>query len=341
VEVEDTGYETLFPNSVANTLYAFGVGYEPTTELALGEGYWLRFDDAGSNELTGGTVDNLLASLAEGWNLVSGGSNECGIDDPNGIVVPNTLYGFGVGYEPASSLQPGSGYWLRTDAAGDVTFTSTGAARVRPFTDRMKDANSISFNGNAIYFGVEVPDNEKLSYSLPPKPQAGSFDVRFAGDWKYTESSGIIELMNNTDMISVQYSIKDGSEWILESASGKVILNGNGELQIVNSDSYSLYKGSVSRTPETFALHQGYPNPFNPETTISYDISNVGNVEIVVYDMMGREIKTLVSGYHTPSTYQVVWNGTDNRGKIVPSGVYLYRMSSSEFTQVNKVMFLK
>jgi len=142
-------------------------------------------------------------------------------------------------------------------------------------------------------------------------------------------------------MISVQYSIKDGSEWILESASGKVILNGNGELQVVNSDSYSLYKGSVSRIPETFALHQGYPNPFNPETTISYDISNVGNVEIVVYDMMGREIKTLVSGYHTPSTYQVVWNGTDNRGKIVPSGVYLYRMSSSEFTQVNKVMFLK
>ena len=341
VEVEDTGYETLFPNSVANTLYAFGVGYEPTTELALGEGYWLRFDDAGSNELTGGTVDNLLASLAEGWNLVSGGSNECGIDDPNGIVVPNTLYGFGVGYEPASSLQPGSGYWLRTDAAGDVTFTSTGAARVRPFTDRMKDANSISFNGNAIYFGVEVPDNEKLSYSLPPKPQAGSFDVRFAGDWKYTESSGIIELMNNTDMISVQFSIKDGSEWILESASGKVILNGNGEIQIVNSDSYSLYKGSVSRTPETFALHQGYPNPFNPETTISYDISNVGNVEIVVYDMMGREIKTLVSGYHTPSTYQVVWNGTDNRGKIVPSGVYFYRMNSSKFTQVNKVMFLK
>ena len=147
--------------------------------------------------------------------------------------------------------------------------------------------------------------------------------------------------MNNTDMIRVQYSIKDGSEWILESESGTVILNGNGEIQVVSADSYSLHKGSVSRTPETFALHQGYPNPFNPETTISYDISNVGNVAIVVYDMMGREIKTLVSGYHTPSTYQVVWNGTDNRGKIVPSGVYFYRMNSSEFTQVNKVMFLK
>ena len=341
VEVEDASYQTLFPNSVANTLYAFGVGYEPTTELELGSGYWLRFDDAGSNDLTGGTVDNLLASLAEGWNLVSGGSSECGIDDPDGIVVPNTLYGFGVGYESASSLMPGSGYWLRTSAAGDITFTSIGAARVIPFADRMNDANLISFNGNALYFGVQVPDNEKLSYSLPPKPQAGSFDVRFVGDWNYAENFGVIELMNNTDMVSVKYSIKDGSEWILENAFGTVTLNGNGEIQVVNSDSYSLHKSSAKITPEKFALHQSYPNPFNPETTISYDISNVGNVEIVVYNMMGREIKTLVSGYHSPSTYQVIWNGTDNRGKIVPSGVYFYQMNSSEFSQVNKVMFLK
>ena len=142
-------------------------------------------------------------------------------------------------------------------------------------------------------------------------------------------------------MVSVKYSIKDGSEWILENAFGTVTLNGNGEIQVVNSDSYSLHKSSARITPETFALHQSYPNPFNPETTISYDISNVGNVEIVVYDMMGREIKTLVSGYHSPSTYQVIWNGTDNRGKIVPSGVYFYQMNSSEFSQVNKVMFLK
>ena len=155
VGVEDASYQTLFPNSVVNTLYAFGVGYETATELSLGAGYWLRFNDAGENVLSGDIVDNLSASLAEGWNLITGGSFTSGIDDPNGIVVPNTLYGFGVGYEGATELEPGSGYWLRTSAAGDVTFSSTGLARIRQFTDRMKDANSISFNGNALYRSEE------------------------------------------------------------------------------------------------------------------------------------------------------------------------------------------
>jgi hypothetical protein len=342
VGVEDASYQTLFPNSVVNTLYAFGVGYETATELSLGAGYWLRFNDAGENVLSGDIVDNLSASLAEGWNLISGGSFTSGIDDPNGIVVPNTLYGFGVGYEGATELEPGSGYWLRTSAAGDVTFSSTGLARIRQFTDRMKDANSISFNGNALYFGVQVPEDEILSYSLPPKPQfEGAFDVRFSGDWKFAENSGVIELMNNTDMISVQYSIKDGSEWVLESASGTVTLNGNGEIQVVSSDSYSLHKGSVSRTPETFALHQGYPNPFNPETTIEYDVARAGDVSIVVFDMLGREVKILRSGYHAQKTHSVSWNGTDNNGKSVPSGVYIYRMNSNDFSQVQKVMLLK
>ena len=91
--------------------------------------------------------------------------------------------------------------------------------------------------------------------------------------------------MNNTDMVSVKYSIKDGSEWILENAFGTVTLNGNGEIQVVNSDSYSLHKSSAKITPEKFALHQSYPNPFNPETTISYDISNVGNVDLMISDL--------------------------------------------------------
>ncbi len=57
--------------------------------------------------------------------------------------------------------------------------------------------------------------------------------------------------------------------------------------------------------------------------------------------MMGRVIKTLVSGFHTPNTYSIVWNGTDQNGKSVPSGVYFYQMNTSGFSTVNKVMFLK
>jgi hypothetical protein len=93
--------------------------------------------------------------------------------------------------------------------------------------------------------------------------------------------------------------------------------------------------------PSNFSLSQAYPNPFNPSTTIEYAVASSADVSIIVYDMMGREVTTLVSGNHSPNNYSVVWNGMDNNGEVVSSGVYLYKMTSSNFVQMNKVLFVK
>ena len=93
--------------------------------------------------------------------------------------------------------------------------------------------------------------------------------------------------------------------------------------------------------PSEFVLHQNYPNPFNPSTTIRFDVPEENNVNIIVYDMLGREVRTLISSFFTPSVYSVVWDGTNNDGNVVPNGIYFYRMVSGEFIQVRKLVFLK
>ncbi|MBN2410502.1 M6 family metalloprotease domain-containing protein [candidate division KSB1 bacterium] len=90
-----------------------------------------------------------------------------------------------------------------------------------------------------------------------------------------------------------------------------------------------------------FALLQNYPNPFNPQTTISYQIPKKTVVSIVVFDVLGREIKTLVDGPVPPGAHDVVWNGLDNFGRQAATGVYFYRINTEKFSQIRKMILLR
>jgi len=91
----------------------------------------------------------------------------------------------------------------------------------------------------------------------------------------------------------------------------------------------------------TFGLSNNYPNPFNPTTTIGYDVATPGEVSIVIYDMMGRQVKTLVSEYYNPGTYSVIWNARNNQGIEVSAGMYIYKMIAGDFVKVNKMLLVK
>ena len=91
----------------------------------------------------------------------------------------------------------------------------------------------------------------------------------------------------------------------------------------------------------SYKLSGNYPNPFNPSTQINYGVEFAGDVSIVVYDMMGREVKTLVSQYATPGNYSVVWDSKNNQGLDVSAGIYMYKMVSGDFVKVNKMMLVK
>ena len=90
-----------------------------------------------------------------------------------------------------------------------------------------------------------------------------------------------------------------------------------------------------------FYLSNAYPNPFNLSTRIDYNIKENCNVNIIVYDMLGRRVKTLESGSKNPGNYSVIWNGKNENNEKVGSGVYFYDVNAGDFGDSKKVLMIK
>ena len=98
----------------------------------------------------------------------------------------------------------------------------------------------------------------------------------------------------------------------------------------------------VQTTPTEFALLQNFPNPFNPETTIGYELAESADVTLQIYNVVGQVVRTLIAAEsQSAGRYQMRWNGMDDRGVPVSSGVYFYQISAGEFQTVRKLMLLK
>jgi len=93
--------------------------------------------------------------------------------------------------------------------------------------------------------------------------------------------------------------------------------------------------------PTEFSLKQNYPNPFNPNTTIAFQVAKAGKVTLTVYNLLGQRIRTLMDEHLEPGNYRAIWDGLNDRGYPMGSGVYIYRMSAGEFSQIKKMILLK
>ena len=119
-------------------------------------------------------------------------------------------------------------------------------------------------------------------------------------------------------------------EYTIQSNAGTFFLS-RASLGTINKDI----------VPEVFALHQNYPNPFNPVTSLRYDLPEDGLVNITVYDMMGRVVKTLINSSQTAGFKSIQWNATNDRNEPVSAGLYLYTIQAGEFRQTKKMVLLK
>jgi hypothetical protein len=107
-----------------------------------------------------------------------------------------------------------------------------------------------------------------------------------------------------------------------------------------------IFSGSqVERTTESAsfrnALAQNYPNPFNPTTTIAFSIAKDSDVELVVYDVVGTRVKVLVNEHRQANNYREIWDGKNQSGEYVASGVYFYRLTAGSFTTTKKMVLLR
>ena len=93
--------------------------------------------------------------------------------------------------------------------------------------------------------------------------------------------------------------------------------------------------------PQRTALSQNYPNPFNAHTTISFNLQSTENVELSIYNVVGQKIVTLQNSPMNAGEHSVIWDGRDNKGNEVASGIYFYRLSAGNLTETKRMTFLK
>ncbi|MFQ5674547.1 MAG: choice-of-anchor D domain-containing protein [bacterium] len=160
-----------------------------------------------------------------------------------------------------------------------------------------------------------------------------SFD--FVGDFPDgVEVHLIDEVMHSAHNLRANptYSLKSGQQGV--SRRFKLIVGSH--------DYAATQAGDIDLVPEQFALLQNFPNPFNPETSIRYNLPKATSVSILIYDLLGRKVRTLIDNEQKGAGYFTTrWNGLDDSGRQVASGVYFYRLKTSSQTISRKMILMK
>jgi hypothetical protein len=191
----------------------------------------------------------------------------------------------------------------------------------------------IEYDGNIMSFTQSVWESPYDDFTIEENNEDGL--LRIAGSSGNGSENGSLVKLNFT--VAEDF---DGEE--IEITVSKYRLNENVEgVNVVGVFTKSAMGIENDLIPSQYTLHQNYPNPFNPITTLRYDLPEDAVVNITIYDIMGREIRTLVNSAQDAGFKSIIWNATNDYGKPVSAGVYLYKIQAGEFVQTKKMVLLK
>lgn len=200
---------------------------------------------------------------------------------------------------------------------------------------------------NAYFAVVSQNGEEKMAYDIRPRLAAGhAWDliVENTMDRKDLKLSWELPVVNSFERIIL----------VDITHNKRINVNEHTNYTYTNSMSthFKVFAGKAgwveqkiqqleSELPSSFAIYQNYPNPFNPTTHIAFDIAQSGHIKIKVYNILGQEVKTLVSRYYETGRYNIEWDGRDDRGQTLSSGVYIYRFEAGKISKVKKMLLVK
>ena len=357
----------LYPAAVSQA-FAYKAGYVQSPTLINGAGYWMKFGGGNTVLVPGHAIYSQAESVHTDWNLVGAITKPVPtnaiIQTPSSILT-SQYFGYNKGYFTATTLEPGKGYWIKSHAPGTLTLTASSIPKSTAAENDLSQLSSITIrDGNkyqqSLYIGSESEVKEVSQYELPPPAPEGVFDVRY-GSQRMVETypSQVvagkvyeypISVQTSSYPVTIKWQVQNtnGHTLLLTDgtggrAMGDVVLNGSGSIRITNASIKSLVLKLVDgiSIPKEFALSQNYPNPFNPTTRFNIDVPKTTTVDVVVYDILGQKITSLMSGIQSAGYHAIEWDGRDGHGLTVPSGMYFVRMTADNFSAVRKIMMLK
>jgi hypothetical protein len=161
----------------------------------------------------------------------------------------------------------------------------------------------------------------------------------------YPDANGSAISITQGQTVNIPRSIPIGSGWVANNCKVIVFVQNNSDLKVQQVEVVGVDQltdvNLPTNTPLEYALAQNYPNPFNPETRISFTLKERGDVAIRIYNLLGQEVRTLLYESRSAGTHVVDWNGEGNDGQQVPTGMYLYKMTTNGFAETKKMMILR
>ena len=209
----------------------------------------------------------------------------------------------------------------------------------------IQPVNLLNFEEGHLKFMIKIPANISFqigiidawgnqSYVDFPANQT-TYELVRDGNWGQASIpvSDIRGEFIDLKMLSYEFVILEVNGAGCEFALDDIYWEGGGTVSVI--------EGELGKTPIKYSLNNNYPNPFNPLTTIRYDLPEDGFVNVTIYDMMGRTVKIMVTEEQNAGIKSVQWDATDSFGKPVSAGVYLYQIQAGEYMQTKKMVLLK
>lgn len=357
LNVEDWSTSTLFPAAVSSAFtFDLGSGYVRKDTLEKGIGYWLKFPTPQSAAVNGLWRSSDTIYVERGWNMIGTISDPVPTimvrQDPPTIIA-SPFFGFTTSYISADTLFPARGYWVKANHPGRVMLSSSFSSLAgshSSMSDVLAHASSIMIadaggNSQTLFLtGDHLKDGSLDYYELPPVPPSGVFDARFG-------SQRMLECVDGDGAREMPILISSASypltfSWDIQARSIVTsLLVDNKEISMRGTGSYTvggqieairLRVSAGSPLPSTFALEQNYPNPFNPATTIRYQLPVSARVVLKVFDLLGREVATLMDGVQDAGYKSVVFDANG-----LASGVYFFRLQAGNFIQTRRSLLLR
>jgi hypothetical protein len=243
---------------------------------------------------------------------------------------------------------------ITDDGAGNVTFSlgymfddSVGGFQLDLLTDNMVTVTGASSGDASAAWAISTNSSGTiLGFSF-------SGTMMAPGSGHFLDVTGTYDTANigmDVGVSALEDCVTNGASSCNDDGDTRMVLSSAAGTALESSFSTGCWTMGSSEMCGTldnehsvysFGLSKNYPNPFNPTTTIGYNVASAGEVSIVIYDMMGREVKTLVSNHTNPGSYSAVWNAKNDQGLEVSAGMYVYKMIAGDFVQVNKMLLVK